>query len=63
MIPRELLKKIRTIELRTNRIVTETLADFSFQPSPQFRRIPRAVENRQDGENIIFDRKVDGCIS
>jgi hypothetical protein len=39
MIPREILKKIRQIELRTNRIVTETLARFSFQPSPQFRRI------------------------
>ena len=26
MIPREILKKIRQIELRTNRIVTETLA-------------------------------------
>ena len=46
MIPREILKKIRQIELRTNRIVTETLAGFSFQPSPQFRRIPRAMKNR-----------------
>jgi hypothetical protein len=26
MIPREILKKIRQIELRTNRLVTETLA-------------------------------------
>jgi hypothetical protein len=42
MIPREILKKIRQIELRTNRIVTETLARFSFQPSPQFRRIREA---------------------
>ena len=25
MIPREILKKIRQIEIRTNRIVTETL--------------------------------------
>src|SRR5260221_10150143 len=53
MIPRELLKKIRQIELRTNRIVTETLAGFSFQPSPQFRRIPRAVP---DGNNYKFRR-------
>jgi len=60
MIPREILKKIRQIKLRTNRIVTETLAGWSFQPSPQFRRIPRAVKNRQDGENIVFNRKVDG---
>jgi hypothetical protein len=26
MIPREILKKIRQIELRTNRIVTETIS-------------------------------------
>ncbi len=30
MIPREILKKIRQIELRTNRIVTGTLAAFHF---------------------------------
>jgi|SRR5665213_2468269 len=59
MIPREILKKIRQIELRTNRIVTATLAGFSFQPSPQFRRIPRAVKNRNHGENIILDCEVD----
>ena len=61
MIPREILKKIRQIELRTNRIVTETLAGFSFQPPPQFRRIPRAVKNGKDhDEDIVFDRKVNG---
>jgi hypothetical protein len=38
MIPREILKKIRQIELRTNRIVTATLAGWSFQPSPQLGR-------------------------
>jgi hypothetical protein len=27
MIPREILKKIRQIEIRTNRVVTETLAE------------------------------------
>jgi hypothetical protein len=27
MIPREILKKIRQIEIRTNRVVTDTLAD------------------------------------
>ena len=77
MIPREILKKIRQIELRTNRIVTgfapgaqlcepqhfriaksrrcsehvlagEAAAGRrpalrSFQPPPQFRRIPRAM--------------------
>src|ERR1035437_5351604 len=59
MIPREILKKIRQSELRTNRIVTETLAGFSFQPSPQFRRIPRAIENRNDTDVIGLDVKVD----
>ncbi len=34
MIPREILKTIRPIKLRTNRLVTATLAGFSFQPSP-----------------------------
>jgi hypothetical protein len=60
MIPREILKKIRQIELRTNRIVTETLAGFSFQPSPQFRRIPRAMKNGKDGKDIILDGKIEG---
>jgi len=51
MIPREILKKIRQIKLRTNRIVTATLAGISFQPPPQFRRIPRAMP---DGKNFDF---------
>ena len=58
MIPREILKKIRQIELRTNRIVTETLAGFSFQPSPQFRRIPRAVENGNNADEVRFDPEI-----
>ena len=40
MIPREILKKIRQIELRTNRIVNETLATDSFQPMAQFVGMP-----------------------
>jgi hypothetical protein len=55
MIPREILKKIRQIELGTNRIVTETLAGFSFQPSPQFRRIPRPMPNGNDFNLAVFD--------
>ncbi len=58
MIPRELLKKIRTIELRTNRIVTETLAGFSLQPAQEFRGVTRTMENRNDGKSTILDRKV-----
>jgi len=48
MIPREILKKIRQIGIRTNRVVTETLAGFSFQPAAQFGRIPRAMPNCGD---------------
>ena len=51
MIPREILKKIRQIEIRTNRSVTETLAGVSLQPPAQFRRIPRAVENGDHGKD------------
>ena len=58
MIPRDILKKIRQIELRTNRIVTATLAGFSFQPSPQLRRIPRAVPDGKNFDFKMFD--VDG---
>ncbi len=49
MIPREILKKIRQIEIRTNRIVTETLAGASLQPAQECLRISRAMEN---GNNI-----------
>ena len=48
MIPREILKKIRQIEIRTNRVVTETLAGASLQPPAQSRRIPRAVPDSAD---------------
>ena len=63
MIPREILKKIRQIEIRTNRVVTETLADFSFHPLPQFGRIPRAVPdgNHFDLVMCFVDGKID-CV-
>jgi hypothetical protein len=59
MIPREILKKIRQIELRTKRIVTAPLASFSFQPSPQFRRIPRAMPDGADNHfgSLAFDHE------
>jgi len=62
MIPREILKKIRQIELRTNRIVTE-FALRSFQPSAQLRRIPRAVENRNHIDGIQFNRIIDAVFA
>ena len=61
MIPREILNKIRQIELRTNRVVTQTLTSFSLQPSPQFRRIPRAVP---DSENFnLAMLRIDGEVN
>ena len=59
MIPREILKKIRQIELRTNRIVTETLAGISFQPSPQFRWIARTMPDGADDYfgSMAFDNE------
>ncbi len=45
MIPREIIKKIRQIEIRTNRLVTESLAGYSFHSSVQLRRISRPVPN------------------
>jgi hypothetical protein len=60
MIPREILKKIRQIELRTNRIVTETLVCALLQPSLKFYRIARGVKNREHGKGIVFDREVNG---
>ncbi|HET7625527.1 MAG TPA: hypothetical protein VFM25_09695 [Verrucomicrobiae bacterium] len=58
MIPQEILKKIRQIELWTNRIVTDSLAAFSFQPPAQFRRIPRAVKNGNDRKNTVLNCEI-----
>jgi len=59
MIPREILKKIRQIELRTNRIVTETPAGWSFQPPAQLCRISRAVPDGADDHfgSLVFDNE------
>ena len=61
MIPREILKKIRQIEIRTNRLVSETRADFSFQPSAQFGRVSFAMPNRNDHHflGLEIDREID----
>jgi len=58
MIPREILKKIRQIELRTNRIVNETRARTSFQTAAQLVRIPCTVKNGDNRERIVLDREV-----
>ena len=54
MNPRDILKKIRQIELRTNRIVNEALAGESLQTPEEFVRIPGAVENGNNREDIIL---------
>ena len=51
MIPREILKKIRQIEIRTNRIVTETLAGTLNTKAGVFNREIRQI--RENGEPIL----------
>ncbi len=50
MIPRDILKKFRQIELRTNQLVSEA----SSQPPPQVGRIARTVEDRNDADEFRF---------
>jgi hypothetical protein len=59
MIPREILKKIRQIELRTNRIVAKPLADSSLQPSAQFGWIPGTVKYRDNADELSFNAEID----
>lgn len=54
----EILNQIRQIERRANRMVTETVSDFSFQPSAQFRGIAGTVENRNNADEGRFNREV-----
>ena len=58
MISREILKKIRQIEIRTNRLVTESLATFSLQPPMQFGGIPGAMENGNDANETGLNGKI-----
>lgn len=58
MPPREILKKIRHIELRTTCIVIKTPAGFSFQSPEKLSRIPCAMKNGNDGKGTILDREV-----
>ena len=53
MIPREIFKKIRQIEIRTNRLVTESLAGASLQPATKFGGIPGAVPNGGDLDLVM----------
>ena len=50
MIPREILKKIRQIELRTNRIVTEAVAGARLcEPQPA-----RFANNQNNFESVLY---------
>ena len=62
MIPREILKKIRQIELRTNRVVSETLAGALFQSALQFRGISGPMPNRGDDHLgcLVVDCEING---
>ena len=55
MIPREILKKIRQIELRTNRIVTETLAAGARASARFTARSPLADANEHRDWRIFAD--------
>jgi hypothetical protein len=52
MIPREILKKIRQIELRTNRLVKIS------SPIFQLIRFPAGVENREKYDAVWLDQKM-----
>jgi len=62
MIPREILKKIRQIEIRTNRIVTQTAAEGLFYAASQLGWISRNVPNCADYDltSCVLDCKVNG---
>jgi hypothetical protein len=62
MIPREIVKKIRQIELRTNRIVNETLAGELLQSPAQCGGISCPMKNRNHDQlgPTLQNREVNG---
>jgi hypothetical protein len=60
MIPREILKKIRQIELRANRIVTGGFFARLSKSLLEFGWITRGMENRNHCKYIILDREING---
>jgi len=58
MIPCEILKKIRQIKRRTNRIVTKTLGGALFHPSAQILGIATGVEDRQHHNALLFNQQL-----
>ena len=58
MIPREILKKIRQIEIRTNRIVTETLADALNMKTQSLNREIRQIREKGEAVLILFRSRI-----
>jgi hypothetical protein len=63
MIPREILKKIRQIELRTVRGIHALALEASRKALLKVRWISRAMEHRQNGKDILFNREVDAVFA
>src|ERR1700689_4082237 len=62
MIPREIIKKIRQIEIRTNRLVSGTRAAVSFQPTAKLGRVACSMENRENSECVVLNGKIDAIL-
>ena len=58
MIPREILKKIRQIEIRTNRIVAETLADDVSTNTRVLNREIRQIREKGEAVLILFRSRI-----
>jgi len=56
MIPREILKKIRQIEIRTNRIVTESLTDAMNIKTRILNREIRQID--ESGKGLLFRSRI-----
>jgi hypothetical protein len=63
MIPREILKMIRQVEPRTQRGIHALALEASRKALLKVRRISRAMEHRQHGKDILFNREVDAVFA
>ena len=58
MIPREILKKIRQIEIRTNRIVTETHARVLSTQAGVLNREIRQIREKGKSFSVLFRSRI-----
>ena len=58
MIPREVLKKIRQIEIRTNRIVTKTRARALKTKAGVFNREIHQIREKGEGFLVLFRSRI-----